>query len=176
MRIFNILAFCALLMVSTLAIAQDIKTDHDHAIDFSKYHTFKWIKEPNPDNPLMKQRIMEAVNAQLEAKGLTLAADNADLGIAANTATRQEQTLDSFYGGFPGWGWRRHWGGPVIVDTYEVGTLLVDLFDTQTKQVVWWASASDTVSDKPEKNTKDLDKAVEKMFKEFPPKYARKTD
>jgi uncharacterized protein DUF4136 len=176
MRIINIIALCALLMVSTFAIAQDIKTDHDHAIDFAKYRTFKWIKEPDPENPLMKQRIMEAINAQLEAKGLTLAADNADLGLAANTATKQEQTLDSFYGGFPGWGWRRYWGGPVIVDTYEVGTLLVDLFDTQTKQVVWWASASDTVSDKPEKNSKNLDKAVEKMFKDFPPKSARKTD
>jgi hypothetical protein len=176
MRIFSLGVLCASLLVATFAIAQEIKTDHDHTVDFGKYRTFMWIKEPKPANPLMRERIIEAVNAQLEAKGMRLAADHADIGISANTATKEEQTLDSFYGGFPGWGWHRYWGGPVIVDTYEVGTLVVDLFDTDTKQVVWWGSASDTISDKPEKNDKKLDKAVEKMFKDFPPKGSRKTD
>jgi hypothetical protein len=121
---------------------------------------------------------MEAVNAQLEAKGLRLSEADADLGVSVNTATREEQTLDSFYNGFGGgWYWHR-WGGPgpVIVETYEVGTLVVDLFDTATKHVVWWGSASGTISDKPDKNTEKLNKAVEKMFKDFPPKYERKTD
>jgi len=176
MRIVNLGVLCAMLLVATFAIAQEIKTDHDHTVDFGKYRTFMWIKEPKPENPLMKQRIIDAVNAELEAKGLRLAADHADLGVSANTATKEEQTLDSFYGGFPGWGWHRHWGGPVVVETYEVGTLVVDLFDTDTKQVVWWGSASGTVSDKPEKNNKKLDKAVEKMFKDFPPNSSRKTD
>jgi hypothetical protein len=88
----------------------------------------------------------------------------------------EQQTLDSFYGGFPGWGWHRYWGGPVVVEAYEVGTLVVDLFDTDTKQVVWWGSASGTVLGKPEKNSKNLNKALEKMFKDFPPKSSRKTD
>jgi len=64
----------------------------------------------------------------------------------------------------------------VVVDTYQVGTLVVDLFDTETKQVVWWSTASDTVSDKPEKNAKHLNEAVEKMFKDFPPKTERLSD
>ena len=60
-----------------------------------------------------------------------------------------------------------------VVETYEVGTLVVDLFDTETKQVVWWGAASDTISNKPEKNEKHLNEAVEKMFKDFPPKSER---
>jgi hypothetical protein len=175
-RITKILTIFACLLFAAVAIAQDVKTDRDHSANFSRYRTFKWIKEPMTSNPLMKQRIMEAVNAQLEAKGFRPSEGEADLGVSANTATREEQTLDSFYSGFGGgWYWRR-WGGPVIVDTYEVGTLVVDLFDTATKHVVWWGSASDTISDKPEKNTEKLNKAVEKMFKDFPPKYERKTD
>ena len=57
-----------------------------------------------------------------------------------------------------------------VVDTYEVGTLVVDLFDTSSKQIVWWGTSSDTISDKPEKNTKHMNEAVAKMFKDFPPK------
>jgi len=175
-RILKLSILCALLMVASLAIAQDIKTDHNHSVDFAKYKTFTWIKEPKTGNPLMKERIVDAVNRELQAKGLRLVASGADLGISANTATKEEHTLDSFYGGFPGWRWHHYWDGPVVVETYEVGTLVVDLFDTETKQVVWWATASDTISDKPEKNTEHLNKAVEKMFKDFPPRTKRNTD
>ena len=173
MRIVKILALFVTTATASIAFAQDVKTDHNHTVNFSRYKTFMWIKEPNPTNPLMKQRIMDAVNLQLGERGLRLVASGADLGVSANTATREKHTLTSFYDGFSGgWGWRRRWGGPVttVVDTYQVGTLVVDLFDTSSKQVVWWAYASDTVSDKPEKNVKHLNEAVEKMFKDFPPK------
>ena len=56
------------------------------------------------------------------------------------------------------------------MDTYEEGTLVVDLFDMSDKRVVWRGVASETVSDNPEKNSKKVQKAVEKMFKQFPPK------
>ena len=55
-------------------------------------------------------------------------------------------------------------------DTYRVGTLVVDLFDTKSKKMIWRGSASDTLSDKSSKNIKNLNKGVEKMFKDFPPK------
>jgi hypothetical protein len=181
MRTLTIVAVGLLIMGAGTVMAQDVTRDYDHSTDFSKYHTFMWIKEPRPENPLMKQRIIDAVNAQLEAKGLTQVDTGADLGISANVATRQEQTLETFYDGFPGWGWNRwggYWGGPAVANvyTYQVGTLVVDLFDTQTKQVVWWASATDTVSSNPEKNSKKLEEAVTKMFKHYPPKGTRETD
>src|SRR5690348_10969688 len=124
----------------------------------------------------MKERIVDAVNRELKAKGSRLVTTGGALGTSATTATKEEHTLDSFYGGFPGWRWHHYWDGPVVVETYEVGTLVVDLFDTETKQVVWWGTASDTISDKPEKNTEHLNKAVEKMFKDFPPRTKRNTD
>ena len=54
--------------------------------------------------------------------------------------------------------------------TYPVGTVVVDLFDAGTKQMVWRGVARDVLADQPEKNTKKLHKAVEKMFEKFPPK------
>lgn len=78
------------------------------------------------------------------------------------------RTLQTFYDGMGGWGW----GAPGMATTeeknYEVGTLVVDVFDCHTKQVVWRGIAKDTLSEKPDKNTEKLDKAVEKMFSHFP--------
>lgn len=181
MRIIKTSVLAILLLTATVVLADQIKTDHDRSANFTKYKTFTWVHEPRPKNPLMKDRIVEAINTQLEAKGLSLVTGNADLGLSANVATQERHTLQTFYDDFPGWGWHhRFWGfGPdyatTTVETYTVGTLVVDLFDTQNKQVVWWSSASDTVSSEPEKNVKKLDKVVEKMFKDFPPKGERTT-
>jgi hypothetical protein len=56
------------------------------------------------------------------------------------------------------------------VENYRVGTLVVDMYDAQNKRLVWRGTSTDTLSDKPENNEKKLDKAVDKMFKDFPPK------
>ena len=42
--------------------------------------------------------------------------------------------------------------------------------DTKDKQLVWRGSVSDTINDNSNKNIKNLDKAVAKLFKGYPPK------
>jgi hypothetical protein len=79
------------------------------------------------------------------------------VAIAAVEMTKNQQALNTFYDGFGGgWGWRRFGGGgfgeaTTTTDTYKVGTLVVDLFDANSKKLVWRGSASDTLSDKSEK-------------------------
>jgi hypothetical protein len=177
MRILRIaLGFALMMVIANVTFAQKVTVDYDKNADFSKYKTFMWIKEPKTTDPLMRQRIIDEVNSALTAKGLQLVTSNADLGVAAHEATRQERTLNTFYNGFGG-GWR--WGGgfgsaTTTVDTYEVGTVIIDLFDNKTKQVVWRATATKTLSDNPQKNAANLTKAIDKMFKKFPPE-ARKS-
>ena len=55
------------------------------------------------------------------------------------------------------------------VQNYRVGTLIVDLYQASDKQLIWRGSSNDTLSNNTEHNEKDLDKAVDKMFKKFPP-------
>ncbi len=166
------LALGVLAFTAGSASAQKVATDFDSAANFSQYKTYKWIKEAKTPNPLMAQRITEEVNAALQARGLRLVTGNetADLSVAAHAATKDEKTLNTFYSGFGG-GWR--WGGigsaTTMVDTYEVNTLVVDLFDSATKRAIWRGTATKTVSDNPEKNAKALTKSVDKMFKNFPP-------
>jgi len=58
-------------------------------------------------------------------------------------------------------------------DTYKVGTLVVDLFDPNSKKLIWRGSASDTLSNKSDKNIKNLDRSVLKMFNHFPPQASK---
>jgi Domain of unknown function (DUF4136) len=158
------------LLFATASFAQQVKTDYDRSADFGKYKTYSWEKVQTQD-PLWVDRIKEAVNAALAAKGLTPVESGGDVAIVAIEMTKNQQSLNTFYDGFGG-GWR--WGGgfgnaTTTVDNYKVGTLVVDLFDAHTKTVIWRGSSSDTLSDKSDKNIKNLDKGVQKMFDHFPP-------
>jgi hypothetical protein len=158
------------------AMAQKITTDFDPRASFGQYKTFMWIRPPKIEmDPLMEPRLMEAINAALTAKGWQLVTEGADVGLVVHVATQERHTLETFYDGFGGgWGWH-HWGvgfGEAYTTDhpYEVGTLVVDLFDSHTKQLIWRGVATETLSEKPDKDTKKLNKAVEKLFKDFPPR------
>ena len=168
----TIVAFVgAALLFATTSFAQQVKTDYDRSTDFSRYKTYSWEKVQTQD-PLWVDRIKEAVNTALKAKGWTPVASGGEVSIVAIELTENQQSLNTFYDGFGG-GWR--WGGgfgneaTTTVDDYQVGTLVVDLFDSKSKALVWRGSSSDTLSDKSDKNIKNLDKGVQKMFDHFPP-------
>src|SRR3954451_25318281 len=93
------LGLALMLAIGTTALAQNVKTDYAKGTDFSQYETFMWIKEPQTTNPLTKQRVIDDVNAALTAKGLQLVTGNAYLCIAAHAATKQNQSLITFYDG-----------------------------------------------------------------------------
>jgi len=163
------------LLFATATLAEQVKTDYDRGVDFSQFKTYSWEKVQTQDQ-LWVDRIKEAVNTALAAKGLTPVESGGDIAIVAIEMTKNQQTLNTFYDGFGGgWGWRRGGGfggfgdATTTTDTYKVGTLVVDMFDAHTKKLVWRGSASDTLSDKSDKNIKNLDKGVQKMFDHFPP-------
>jgi len=167
------------LVFAGMASAQQVKTDYDRSANFALYKTYSWEHVETKD-PLNVDRIKHAVNAVLAARGWTPVDSGADVAVVAMEITRDQQTLDTFYDGFGGgWGWRRFGGGgfgeaTTTTDTYKVGTVVVDLFDTKTKQLIWRGAASDTLSDNSDKNIKNLNESVNKMFKHFPPGAATK--
>jgi hypothetical protein len=158
------------------AFAQHVKTDFDHQANFSQYKTYSWQTIKDPD-PLWDARIKSAVDAQLTAKGWTQVASGGDVAIVAIGTTHTERTLQTFYNGFGGgWGWRGFGGFGDATTTeqdYKEGTLLIDMYDAKTKQLIWRGSAEDTLSNKAATNEKNLNKGVAKMFKKFPPEPAK---
>jgi hypothetical protein len=156
--------------------ASDVKTDYDRDTTFGQYKTYSW-EHVQTKNPLDVDRIKNAVNAALTAKGWTLVDSGGDVSVMAVEATSDHHTLDTFYlGQGGGWGWRRFGGGgfgpyesTTTTDNYKVGTVVIDMFDTKKKNLVWRGSSSDILSNDSNKNIKDLDNEVEKLFKDFPP-------
>jgi len=168
------------ILFATASFAQQVKTDYDRSADFSQYKTYSW-GEVHTQDALWADRIRADVNSALAAKGWTQVQSGGSVSIMAMEMTQDHQTLDTYYDGFGGfggfgggWRWRGGWGGgfgdtTTSVETYKVGTLVVDLFDSKTKSLIWRGSASDTLSDKSDKNIKNLNKAVGKLFDHFPP-------
>jgi len=163
------------LLFATAAFAQQVKTDYDRAANFSQYKTFSWKKVQTPD-PLWVDRIKAAVDAALAAKGWTQVESGGDISIVAIEINRDQQTLNTFYDNFGGGFGRRGFGGfggfgesTTTPETYTVGTLVVDLFDAKTKNLVWRGVSSGMLSDKSDKNIKSLNRGVQKLFQHFPP-------
>ena len=155
------------------SFAQQVKTDYDRSANFEQFKTYSWQNVSTRD-PLMVDRIKSAVNAALAAKGWTEVPSGGNAAIVAIETTQTQQTLQTFYDGFGG-GWRwRGFGGfgesTTTPETYQVGTLVVDIFDANAHQLIWRGSASDTLSNNSDKNIKALDKGVNKMFNHFPPR------
>ena len=160
-----------LLTATAIAFAPDVSVDYDHNADFARLHTYSWIGV-HAGTSIWQDRITQAVDTELKAKGWQRLESGADVGVAALGHVSERDTLETFYDGFPGWGWRG-WGGmgsaTTTVVPNRVGNLTVDLFQGGSKQLIWRGTASEVISSKPDKNDKKLNDAVEKMFKHFPP-------
>ena len=168
-----------LILIALLAVtvnAQKVKVSSDPAIDFSKYKTYAW-DQGTLANPLIKQFIVTAVDRELMAKGLQKVESNSDLVLTTLTATESDLTMTN-----PSWAPQLNsiaTGIPSSSQAWAVtkGTLVIDMSDARTKNGVWRGIASHTLENGPtgdrvrdaKQVEKPINKAVQKMFKKFPP-------
>ncbi len=165
-------AFLMLAIGANRGWAQEVRTDFDPDFNYSKLRTYYWEKsDPVPGNTIVNQRIVNEVDRGLKKKGARKAPKGeADVAIAAHVTTNTKNTLEAFYGGWGGWGWGG-WG-PSTADgqTYLEGTLIIDMFDAKTNNLIWRGTATDTISDDQQKNEQHIQKAIQQMLeKDFPP-------
>jgi uncharacterized protein DUF4136 len=163
------------LFMASGAYGQDVHYNYDRSANFASYKTYKWVEIPDgsvPD-PLIHQAIMQAAEEQLTLKGLTKVENNPDLYIGYQVVINLEKSVDLYStGGFGGWG---GWGGDRTVrgqtSTIPVGILLMDVYDAGRKQLVWRGDAMKVIDLKkePEKNYRNLQKVMAKLFKNYPP-------
>jgi Domain of unknown function (DUF4136) len=160
----------AIIFFSIPALAQKIETDYDHSVHFTQYHTYSW-GHVHATDPLFEPRIRDAVDRDLQAKGWQQVPSGGDVTVTAVLVKKDKAEYTTFYDGLGG-GWRwRGWGSSMATTTVEnipVGTLVVDIYDSNSQQLVWRGLAHEQLSDKPEKDTQKLQKAVDKMFDKFP--------
>ena len=166
-----------LLMILTLTAAgvmlaaASVKTDYAHSVNFSRYKTYSWLKVEAGDS-LWQDRIRRDVDAELSAKGWRNVPSGGDASIAAVGSLKNEQRLETFYDDFGGgWYWQGFGDGlaTTTVENVPIGSLMVNIFDSKTKKLVWRATEENAVSGDPEKNAKNLQHIIGDMFKKFPP-------
>jgi len=180
----SLLAMVTILLAASVAIGQDVRYNFDKSADFSKFKTYKWValKDAAKPNDLTDKQIIAAVDSELAAKGLSkVDGDNADLFIGYQAGVGQEKQFTSYnsdwgYGG--GWyrgGWYGGAGGMSTTtgqtSTIYVGQLALDMYDSTNRDLAWRGVASKTLDPKakPEKQEKNLKKAVAKLLKNYPP-------
>jgi hypothetical protein len=177
--------FLGLVLAAMNALGQDVRYNFDKNTDFSKFKTYKWValKDAAKVNDLVDEQIMDAVDAELATKGLTkIGEDNADLYIGYQAGIDKEKQFTSFSSGWGyGGGWYGGgWYGPGgmtsttttgSTDTIYVGQLALDMYDSANHDLVWRGLASKTINEKakPDKQQKNLAKAVKKLLKNYPP-------
>jgi hypothetical protein len=164
-------ALLAVLMACSVTQAQDVRTNYMPGTDFSKYHTYRWatIGTNGAPDQILDQQIKQAIDSQLAAKGLTkVDSDKPDLLIAYQVAVTKEREWNANSSGF-GFPWFD--GGTATSSTINVGTLILGIYDPAAKQLVWTGSATKTIDESkdPQKIQKNLNKAMQKLLKAFPP-------
>jgi hypothetical protein len=176
---------CGITLILAAGCAgQQVTTDYSPAASFSQYRTYALVLPPDTAaaQQLLDQRVSNAVQAQLNQKGLTETdRQKADLFVGYGIVDRTHRRVYSYDNGWGwgrGWGWRYYrWGvaWPMTtreIETYTDGTVVVHLIDAKTKKVVWEGQVPGALSlpvDNPSGATKDIDGAVAKLFAKYPP-------
>ena len=167
----------ALLGISGMLTAQDVTYNFDQSAEFSKFKSYKWVQIQEGSHPdqLIDQQIKSALDAELTKKGLSKTdGEKADLYVAYQLAIGQEKQINAYNTGGVGWGYGARWGGGMTTattSTINIGMLVLDMYDTNGKQLVWRGKASKTIdaNAKPDKRQKNLAKASQKLLKNYPP-------
>jgi len=166
------------LMISVSAAFADTKTDYDHSVNFNNYRTFAWKADSNDnddvvENSMVLSRIQEAASMHLNVRGMKEDNRNPDVYLVPHVTARNVQYYDYYpgpawdtWGGY-GWGpWG--WQSPMVIN-YVEGTIILDMVDARTNQIVWRSVSTKTGDDLISvQKEKRVDHMMEDAFKHFP--------
>jgi hypothetical protein len=176
-----IAGLAALLLVPALAMAQKVTYDFNKSANFATFKTYSHKEGTKVGQPLIDDRIVAAIDAAMAAKGFTKVDADPDIVVVYHVAFDKEKDISTFSSGYGGgygaygYGWGGGWGGGTTstqVRDILVGTLVIDLADAKKKEVAWrgmGVKEVDTTA-KPDKRDKSITNAVNKIFKNYPPK------
>jgi Domain of unknown function (DUF4136) len=174
-------AVTAILLAPALALAQKVSYDFDKTANFAAFKTYSHKEGTKVGQPLIDERIVAAIDAQLAEKGLTKVDSNPDAVVVYHIAFDKQKDISTFSSGYGGgygpygYGWGGGWGGGTTTTQVRdilIGTLVIDLADAKGGKLAWRGMGVKEVDTqaKPEKRDKSINNAVKKIFKNYPPK------
>ena len=174
MRIRMFVMTAAALMLATAALAQNVSYDFDKRADFSQFRTYAWVRGTNLADPLNHNRIVNAVDAQLALKGFTRVepSANPDVLVAYHASFDTNLQINGFGSGGGGYRFGGMRSASATAEEILIGTLVLDMVEAKSKNIVWRGRATKEIDPgaNAEKREKNINKAAEKLFKNYPPK------
>ena len=183
MKLNSTLLIIGVLLIVGHVNAQKITIDLDKEVDFSNYKSISFLGwQDNSDklmNDLDKTRMREAFRSEFKSRGLEKLDSKGDLAITLYLVLEQKTSTTAYtnyYGGASrgrysraSWGWGSGYATTSYSESdYVQGTLVMDVYDNSTNNLIWQAVASGTVKENPKKREKSIPKMVAKLMKKFP--------
>ncbi|NOX87153.1 MAG: DUF4136 domain-containing protein [Chlorobi bacterium] len=186
MKSYLTIALISMLILSACS-SITVTSDYDKSVDFTQFKTYSyygWAKESNKIlTPFDQQRIEQAFADEFSKRGLKYVKEGGDLTVALyiQTEKKQETTATTtgmggyggYYGWGPGWGWGPGFYGGMTQTTYhtydyQVGTLVVDVFDTKKKVLIWESAGQGRINENPSTRDKSIPKVVAQIMATYP--------
>jgi len=171
-----VISVAVLLLTTTTIFAQKVQVDVDKTVNFANFKTFAWAEGTVARNPFVAKIIVDAVEAELTARGLTKSSEHPDFKITVMAAVDAD-----LQGVGPTWNNVNYatWGGyrnPAALVTISTGTLMIDLVESKNNYSVLRGVAKDTLNGGRTANAaadakgveKLVKKAVSKIFQKYP--------
>ena len=165
-----------LALAATPAMAQKVTIDYAHDYDFEAIKTFQYVATDDSDvkgNDLMDQRIEDMIKKELREGGATEVQENPDIYVTYHFTSKENTSYNTtsmgyggyggYYGGWGGWGMGGMGTSTTYATIYTEGTLIIDLYDPETKKLVWRGTGTVTVKSKPEKQIKQVENILTKI-------------
>jgi hypothetical protein len=173
---------CLLVLAFSLPVsAQKISVDYDKKVNFSRFKTYAWATGTPVPNPPLDLYIMGAIDLNLQRKVLSrVGTGDADLVITYHAASSTELNISGI--GNPTLSTTKGynsidttvWSIPPTVGSVarqvRKGSLAVEIFDRQKKELVWAAQAKGTIKESRKERLDQLDRALTRMIDQYPPK------
>src|SRR5215469_4085740 len=176
---FVIVPALVLAFAPQVAAKRKAEIVYDKTVDFSKYKTYAWVQGFPAIDPRMDLYITHSVNDVLQRSGMKeVKVNEADLIITYNAARDSDLSvgtaLDPTYaatGGVPLSGssiWQTSSTGGVSTHVHK-GSLNFEILDRKANKPIWSGTAKDSVSDKPGEHLSQVQKALDDLFRDYPP-------
>jgi hypothetical protein len=147
--------------------AQQVSVNYNHSASFTQYHTYAWGSNNTNQiqNSILAQVAQQDIDNAMSQKGLQKVSEsqNPDLILTASGGEKEQTSWNA-------WGMRGIGGGMGGISPQQNvdATMIVSLYDLKEKSLVWRGIAEDTLSNNGNKNQQLVEKAVQKMFKQWP--------
>lgn len=167
----HLTALLAALAVAGCATTRSVSSFLERGVDLNRYQSYSWgpgdrqgTGDPRLDNnEIFQERVQAAVDAQLAANGFKKTPGSPDVLVHFHASVQQRLDLQNAEPFTPCTDCK-----PFV---YDAGTLVVDLVDPRTNNLLWrgWAEENiDGVIDNQQRLEERIDAAIERIFAKFP--------